>query len=240
MARFVDIHCHALFGVDDGASSEEVMQQMLRLAYETGTGTVCFTPHFDPYHKFDQVALERAFSSAVSYCADHCPEMRLVLGNELSYHMGCLESVLDGRCRTMAGGRYVLIDFFSCSGLPELQRCVTKVAGSGYIPIIAHVERYGFLSGKVREIAALREGGAVIQVNANSILLGCFSSVGRMARRLLAEDLVDIVASDGHDASARSPVLCDAYRAVQKKYGEAYADQLFSTNPERVLSGKRI
>lgn len=240
MAQFADIHCHTLFGVDDGASSEAEMQQMLCMAYESGTRAVCFTPHFDPQNKLDQDALEHAFSLATEYCAENFSDMKLFLGNELSYYVGCLESVLDGCCRTMAGGRYVLVDFFACSGWTELQRGVTQIARCGYIPIVAHVERYSFAAGRVREIAELREIGAVIQINAGSLLLGRFSSVGRMARRLLSEELVDIVASDAHDVLGRAPVLSRAYQTVQKKYGTDYADQLFWENPKCVLSGKRI
>ena len=241
MAAFVDIHCHALFGVDDGAETEQDMYQMLRMAYEDGTRLLCLTPHYDsiPHEEMEMTA-EAAFALAEAYCQKHLPELKLVLGNELSYRVGCVDSLLDGKCRTLAGSRYVLVDFFMTPTLSELKRGVSVILGSGYIPIIAHAERYDCLLGKIREIAQFVENGALVQVNAGSLSLGMLSPVGRMARRLLSEGLVHLVASDGHNVSSRLPTLSLAYDKVQGKYGKDYADLLFSINPGRVLSGSRV
>ncbi len=241
MTSFVDIHCHALFGVDDGAITEQDMYEMLRLAYENGTRTLCLTPHYDPKPGEDTVmTVEESFALATSYCEKHLPDIKLVLGNELSYRVGCMDSLLSGACRTLAGSRYVLVDFFLTPTLAEVKRGVSLIAGSGYIPVIAHVERYACLFGKIREVEAFVESGALVQVNADSLKLGVLSPVGRMARRLLAEGLVHMIASDAHNVTTRAPNLSEAYEAVRKKYGEAYAEILFSVNPQRVLSGVRI
>ena len=241
MLSFADIHCHALCNVDDGAAGEREMYEMLRMAYEDGTRKICLTPHHDSNangHYAD--AVMSSFSLAEAYCRDHLPGMTLYLGNELSYRIGCVEALLNGQCRTIANSRYVLVDFLMSPNFSDIRRGVASIVNSGYIPIVAHVERYNCLLGKIREIARLSEEGALIQVNANSLRLGLLSPVGRTVRRLLSERLVDIIASDGHNTGTRPPLLSGAYEIVCAKYGEDYADFLFSVNPERVLLGTRV
>ena len=241
MLSFVDIHCHALCNVDDGAAGEHEMYEMLRMVYEDGTRKICLTPHYDPRADGCHAdAVMSSFALAEAYCREHLPDMTLYLGNELSYRVGCVEALLSGQCRTLADSRYVLVDFFMSPSLSDIRRGISSIANSGYIPIIAHVERYDCLLGKIREIAKLSEEGALIQVNAGSLRLGWLSPVGRTVGRLLSERLVDMIASDGHNTATRPPLLSGAYETVRAKYGEDYADFLFWVNPERVLLGKRV
>lgn len=239
---FVDVHCHALCGVDDGAADEMQMYEMLRYAYQDGIRKVCFTPHYDydPEEKGTGGAVQTSFSLAEAYCREHFPDMKLVLGNELTYRIGCVESLISGRCRTLAESRYVLVDFLRAREITDIQKGISAIANSGFVPIIAHVERYDCLKGEYREIVRFSEEGALIQINANSLRYGPFSSAGRLVRRLLANRIVDLVASDAHNVASRPPFLSGAYEYVCAKYGQDYAKYLFSINPERVLSNERV
>ena len=240
MNAFADIHCHALFGVDDGAPDETTMYEMLRMSYEDGTRALCLTPHCSFDHMPSPHAVEEAFGKAEQYCRLHFPEMRLYLGNELSYRFEGIEMLASGNCRTMAGSRYVLLDFFTVRDGASVVHSVSAVQNAGYIPIVAHVERYPCFYKDKGALEALVETGALLQINASSVLEGVFSPVGRMARKLLAKRQADVIASDGHDLRMRPPLLSHAYCAVEKKYGERYARRLFFENPSRILSGKRI
>lgn len=240
MSTFVDIHCHALFGVDDGAPDEATMYEMLRMAYLDGTRAVCLTPHCDPDRPPSQVQVAEAFSKAEAYCQQNLPDMELYLGNELTYCFECVDMLARKECRTMAESRYVLVDFFTAPVVTLVLRAIDTLLNAGYLPIVAHVERYSIFGGKIKEIARLIEAGALIQVNADSFLQGPLSPVGITARRLLSERMIDLIASDGHDAVMRTPTLGEAYRAVQKRSSKEYADILFTVNPRRVLSGEKI
>ena len=110
----------------------------------------------------------------------------------------------------------------------------------GYIPVIAHFERYTNVHDRVGYVKKLMENGAVIQVNAMSLFLGKLSPIGYTARRLLSAGLIDVIASDGHNTGARPPRLSQAYEFVCDKCDAFYAEQLFSINPERILLGKPI
>ena len=240
LPTLVDIHCHALFGVDDGASDEATMCEMLRMAYLDGTRTMCFTPHCSFEHMPSAEDVAKAFARAEDYCRAQLPEMKLFLGDELTYRFGSAGLLAEKKCRTIADSRYVLVDFFMVPDAASILRGIDHLQNAGYLPIVAHAERYECIRGGIKDMAKLVETGALIQVNASSLFASPFSRKRRMARRLLAEGWVDVVASDGHDAQIRTPLLGRAYKMVRSKYGEAYADRLFSENPKLILRGERI
>ena len=240
MNAFADIHCHALFAVDDGAPDEITMCEMLRISYEDGTRALCLTPHCGVEYMPSAALVDEAFAKAEQYCKTYLPDMQLYLGNELSYTFNGLEMLAKKQCRSLADSRYVLLDFFMMEDATAIVQAVKTMQNAGYIPVVAHVERYACFHKDKKALDRLHETGALFQVNASSILEGVFSPVGKTARRLLSNQQVDAVASDGHDIQMRPPRLSKAYHAVRKKYGERYAKLLFWENPLRMLSGKKI
>ena len=216
------------------------MEEMLQIAYRNGTRALCFTPHFNFGEQHCSEAIASSFGMAEAYCKEHLPDLQLFLGNELSYHVGCVDALLRGECKTIGESRYVLVDFFLVPDAASIIRAVGSLQNAGYLPIVAHVERYDCFVGKMKEIIRLAETGAVIQVNAASILMGSFSATGRTAKKMLSEGLVHVVASDAHDTVTRSPDLSLCYKKVCAKYGNEYADILFHDNAEKILAGKRI
>lgn len=242
MAEFADIHTHILAGVDDGAKDDETMAAMLSYAYQNGTRAICLTPHYAPELFGENVAkAEAAFERASRYAAEHLPGLALYLGNEIGYSSGSLEALRLGKCHTMAGGRYVLVDFFGLGSANLMAKAVDALCCAGYIPVIAHVERYDCLWGKINEIADLAEKGAVLQVNVRSLL----NREGRRrecktAKQMLMRGLCDVIASDAHDMTDRVPELSDCYDKVASKYGEQYAGRVFYRNPLRILTNREI
>ena len=240
MNAFVDIHCHALFGVDDGAPDEITMCEMLRSSYEDGTRALCFTPHCSAEYMPSSASVDEAFAKAEQYCKAYLPEMQLYLGNELSYCIEGIKMLAEGQCKTLAGTRYVLLDFFTVPDAVAIVQSVKAMQNAGYIPVVAHAERYGCFHKDKKMLDRLHETGALLQVNAASLFGGVFSPVRRTARRLLSKQQAYVIASDGHDLQVRPPRLSKAYQLVEKKYGEQYAQLLFFENPSRILSGKKI
>ncbi len=242
MKQIADIHSHILYGLDDGAQSREDMYAMLAQAYESGTTALCLTPHYEPesFVYTPQEMLQR-FAEAKDYVAEKLPGLSLYLGNEISFRDDCVECLGNGDCTTLGNGRYVLIDFFGISDLKKMNKVFERLWCAGYMPIVAHVERYDFLRGKLREVAAMSRDGVLFQVNSHSIMSEDRKSASKkMAKKLLAHGLVDLVASDAHDRKKRSPNLsaCRAY--VSETFGEEYAELLFYTNPQNILENKSI
>lgn len=236
MINFTDIHIHMLSNVDDGASSPTEMRDMLDLAYQDGTRVFCLTPHFHPAYYGDSIqAVESRYSELVDYANEKYPDVRLFLGNELHYNLNCLEWLNQGICKTLNHTRNVLVDFSQNVDRKTIFDAVYRLLNNGYIPVVAHVERYDDLPIDCRDILRLKGCGAYIQIDASS-LFGGWGSIARIkSRRMIKKQLVDLVCSDAHDLIRRPPQLSAAYQYVCRKCGLQYADQLFSEIPQIIL-----
>jgi len=241
MNGFVDLHCHMLYGIDDGASDEQEMYAMLDIAYQDGTRHICLTPHANSY--FVRQAGESgddAFAKLTEYAKQY-HDLTLYRGNELFFSHGALPALREGVYRSMNGTRYVLVEFAPDISFYDFSFGLHQLTGAGYIPLVAHVERYACLYKRPKELLALAEDtGAVLQVNASSLFgkWGFFAK--RFAWKMLRCGAVAAVSSDGHGAEQRPPVLKKAYLAVEKDLGREAAEELFYYMPLAILQGQTL
>lgn len=217
MAQFFDLHSHMLCGVDDGAKTPEEMFAMLEAAYEDGVRAICLTPHYSPYLFGDTLkSSAKSFAVLREYVARNHPDMRLFLGHELGYHHGCLHALGDGTCRTIAGTRYVLMDFPETVDFFELRNAVSQLQREGYFVILAHTERYRCLFGKLSWIQEFVETGGVVQVNASSVNAGWGKACAGQAKKLIRKGLVHLISSDAHNMTSRPPQMSVCMGFLQK------------------------
>lgn len=229
---YTDIHCHMLYGTDDGPRDRETMLAMLEAAYESGTRGLCLTPHFNPMEFGDNRERgEAAFRELCDYAQERHPDMRLVLGNELYYHYGCVERLSEGVCRTLNGTRHVLVDFDFGASMTEMKRALIELLGCGFIPVYAHVERYDAVKPPFRELEQLREMGVVIQINSTSLCGGWGKRLQHKTMKLLRRRIPDVVASDAHSLGVRHPRLDECAGLLTELCGESYARALMNDTP---------
>lgn len=241
---FADIHLHLLYGVDDGARTEEQMCRILDMAYADGMRTLCATPHYHPgYYGDNTEAVNTAFSRLCAY-AEKYPDLELTLGNELRYSPGCFGWLQNGACRTLSNSRRVLIDFAEDEAAETIITAVQKLMNSGFSPVLAHAERYRRLHGNLRELHMFRDWGALIQVDTQSLLGEWDRASRKRSRKILDARLCDVVATDAHNESSRPPLMSTCFRMIADKYGSAYAADVCLHNPLSILhaghqSGKK-
>lgn len=233
--RFTDLHCHALFGCDDGPKSEKDMFSLVDVIYRDNIRELCLTPHFHPgYFGENSEKSLRAFEILRGYVADKYPDMNLYLGNELRYERGCNSWFKDGICRTLNGTKYVLVDFGENQPESDIVNGTHRLLSAGYVPVLAHVERYRKIKS-VETVIELKENGVIIQVDSQSIL-GIFGfGSKRRGRRLLEMGICDVIATDSHGLLRRPPTMTDAYNYVKKYFGENYAEIICVKNPLLIL-----
>lgn len=236
---FADIHNHMLFGVDDGAHSETEMYQIIDVSYADGVRHLCFTPHYHPgYFGEHQAQIDAAFALAKQYASEQYPDLQLYLGNELRYERSCIYWLEQGRCRTLNDTEYLLVDFLYPEPAENILDAMLRVLNAGFTPVLAHVERYEKFHRDLREIDRLKDWGVILQVDAQSPLGGLGHGSKVRARRLLDAGAVDLIASDAHDMTSRTPQLRPCFDYVSRKYGENYALHLFQEEPLRILRSK--
>ncbi len=223
-----------LFGTDDGAKTVEDMYAMVDASYACGTRFICATPHFHPgYFGDNRDFSNRAFEKLVEYCNKKYPDLELALGNELYYKHDCIAWLKDGVCRTLGDTRYVLVEFLELDTDNFIAEAMSRLLNAGYIPIIAHAERYKDLS--VGRLLALRESGVLVQVNAQSFFYRFAFGIKSRLKKLLDNNAVDFVSSDAHDLDSRSPDMRECYEYLIRKYGADRADALCGGNARRLL-----
>lgn len=233
---FADIHIHLLYGADDGAKDEKQMQDILDSAYADGARTICATPHFHPGYFGNNIsAAEAAFTKLRQYAKKY-NDLKLYLGNELRYSPNCLEWLESGDCKTINGSRYVLVDFAENVDADYIVESAHKLLNAGYIPVLAHAERYEKIHRDMREINQLQECGVLIQVDAQSPFGGWGKGSKKRSRALIERYFADIIASDGHDTYERPPQMSACYEYVVNKCGEKYAKKVFLENPLAIVN----
>lgn len=208
MTPFFDLHTHLLFGVDDGAKTRDEMCAMLDAAYADGTRAICLTPHFSPYLFGDTYqSSQEAFDVLCEYAKERYPDLSLFIGHELGYFEACAEALREGRCRTLNGSSYLLVDFPEEVSFFEIRTAVNRLRGEGYNPILAHTERYPCLWRERGWIAQFCAEGGLVQVNASSAVGGWGRGAKAQWKRLIKSGLVHIVSSDGHNLATRQPLM---------------------------------
>ncbi|MBQ7345436.1 MAG: hypothetical protein IJW45_05170 [Oscillospiraceae bacterium] len=234
MEKFIDIHCHILHGVDDGAKGLEEAVELLKIAQEDGTGTVVLTPHYRGRFRQNTPQQLREALEALRQAA---PEgMTLHLGNEVAYEKDVTEKLTEGRVLSLAGSRYVLLEFGVDTTGFQAMDAVLELIGGGFVPVIAHAERYPAFQRDKQLTEAVLAAGALIQINADSVMGKCGFGVKRFCHWLLKGRRAHFVASDAHDREDRPPKLGECFRYICKKYGEDYAAALFRENARVVLT----
>lgn len=239
MRGFADLHTHILPGADDGAATVQDAWELVRLAHANGTRTLFLTPHYrGVYRKNTPAALRETFSVFSQIIREEFPDMRLYLGSEVHYESAAPEKLAEGRILSLNGSDYVLLEFSSASLRSQIITGVSETLRHGFTPIIAHAERYRAFLDDGALIDEVLDMGALIQLNADSVMGNLGFRVKRFCHRLLKAGKVHFIASDAHDAKRRPPLLRNCYLSIHKKYGEQYAAELFFDNVEAIIENR--
>lgn len=239
----VDIHCHVLFGVDDGSADLNESIEMMRIAREGGTDSVFATPHCNILGSVRNYWCEELSNRLKRLNTALLQEgigVKVYSGQEIFATPETASLLDNGSLITLNSSRYALIEFDFEEYSVEAYAILQSVVSCGYVPIVAHPERYGFVYEEEDAARRLKDIGCLLQINKGS-LKGSFGTRARKnAYRLLDAELADFIASDAHGPYVRTPFLADARDAVADIYSEDYAELLFNVNPLCVLNNKEI
>ena len=165
----VDIHTHVLPGIDDGAEKMALSYRMLRRSYKQGVRKVIATPHYATYHwRTKPQQIQELMEKLAARVRKAMPDLELYRGQEIQYFEGMVEMLREGKLLTLAGSRYVLTEFLPTSSWSQIERAVRELTMAGYLPVLAHIERYQCLREKGR-LEELMKEGAYLQMNYGSL-----------------------------------------------------------------------
>lgn len=237
MKGFIDIHTHILPGVDDGAPSMEAALALIDAARQNGTRFLFLTPHYrGKFKKNTPEDLLAVFHQLQTQVQAQWPDMLLFLGQEIYCEVDAPERLASGQIMSLNGSHYALLEFRPATVRSDVIRGVSETIFSGFVPIIAHAERYDVFRKDATLLEEVLHMGSLIQLNVDSIMGGQGFAVKRFCHKLLSSRKAHFVASDAHDMDHRPPLLRDCFLRICKKYGNDYARKLFYENPLAVVN----
>ncbi len=228
----IDLHCHLLPAVDDGARTVEQAVGVLREMARHGTTDVCLTPHLlasraeagiPPSHDAAYARLRAAAPAAP----------RLHRGAEVMLDRPLGRAAAKEPGVRLAGTTYILVEFPRQVAGETVRNALTHVLSLGLVPVLAHPERYS--SCTTEAVRIWRDLGAKMQVDATTLLSA--QGRGERARRLISEGLADLLAADNH-GDVR--MLATGRRMLEEHGGAHQAQLLVFHNPRAILDDAEL
>jgi len=236
----VDIHCHILPELDDGASSMEEALEMARMAYRSGVKDVIATSHFTGFvEELPRVELmRRKFEELTAAMKEANIPLKLHLGAEILCTPETPELARLHKLPTLGDTNYVLAEFFFDETFDFMDTMLSDIAQFGYRVVVAHPERYQAIQRDTRLLRRWARLGYVLQLNKGSVLGAFGSAAQETANDILSQGLAHLFASDAHSYYHRTPHMSQLRHWVKEHCDEGYAQILLERNPRRVLEGR--
>lgn len=244
--KVVDCHSHILPGIDDGSVDMEMSLEMLRMAAGDGVTDLFLTSHGfevmeDPAH------VKETFEQVRQAAEDQGISIRLHGGCEIFFDMKnnrkkkpeenmayFIEQLQAGNLFPYWGTKYVLTEYYYHADKKEALMVAKALLAAGYVPVIAHLERYPHLveAGLAEKLVKL---GCMIQINAYSLVEERKEITRETARYLLNKGLVSFLGSDAHRTTHRPPMVGSGVQYIWENCEEAYARAVLYENAEKYL-----
>lgn len=234
----IDIHCHLLPGVDDGARDWEVAAEMCRLAAADGITHIVATPHANDDYVYDRDLL-RGRLTKLQAIAGEWPI--LTLGCDFHFSYENVSAALQDATRfTIGNSQYLLVEFSDFALSLPMRDALVRLRNTGVVPIVTHPERNMIMQHNPDLILKLLELGCLVQVTASSLTGRWGEAAQKSAEWLLAHEAVHVLASDAHDPVHRPPVLSAGRAAAAKLCGQDVAQALVDDNPRAILNAEPV
>lgn len=235
--NYVDLHCHLLWGIDDGAKTEADALQMARALVAVGFRHVACSPHARPQYPSDDPALcERRRAEVQAALQREGIELELHPNAENYLDPELLERVVDRR-RPVGAGPFLLAEAPHLSPLPQLPELLFRLKVKGVTPLVAHPERCREFEKPGRAEEAVR-GGAFLQLDVGALIGRYGRSAQKLSREFLSQRLYTVAATDLHSPRDAEKWVGDSIAELRTLAGAAEADRLLRDAPAAILRGE--
>lgn len=234
----VDLHCHILPGIDDGAKILQDSIELLKLEKAQGVRSVALTSHFNiETTSIDEFCSLRNDSLELLKSADEFSEIGITVktGAEVYYSPKLYNAELAPLC--IEDTDYILIELPVSSMPYELSNVLQNILNCGYTPILAHIERYSYFAENPLLLYELIIDGCLAQINAKSIIGG--GNISAISMKYLKWGLAQIICSDCHSVEHRSPNTEEALNQIARKLGNDYS-QWIKKNCNDIFNNKNV
>ena len=233
----IDIHAHIIPGVDDGSRDMGTSVLMAEIAAESGVSAIIATPHCNQRGVCENFVSDRLLARMDSFRNELEKEnidIDIGYGMEIYCTSDVPKLLKEKKLLTLNGSRYALVEFNFGMDTSRMERLLYSVMDNGFVPIIAHPERYYQLQGQLEIVADWMNEGIGIQLNKGSL----FGHFGRdahdFAHAMLRYGLVTCIASDAHGSDSRTTDMTEIYDFLLTEFSPIEAERLLTDNPRRI------
>ncbi len=238
----IDLHCHILPGIDDGAPDINETMALIHAAISNGITHMVCTPHiqlgrFDntlesianTFHKVLCEVEKNSLPISLSYGAEVriCPEILIMHEQQKLPFIGQWQ-----------GYNVLLLELPHSHVPPGTEQLLTWLTNHNVIPMIAHPERNRGILANYKNIQPLLRQHCLFQITAASICGNFGANIQLLAKKLLKEELITVIATDAHSMESRPPILAEGLHAAIAVIGEEKANHLVNTNPRQIITPK--
>lgn len=232
----IDLHCHILPALDDGALDLDDSLAMARQAREDGIAVVCATPHIRHDHKVRVEEIAERVHSLQMHMDEQGIDVRVCPGGELAETEA--DRLTDATLRLVAlggAGGWVLLEPAPGPLGDGLEECVKRLAARGFQAVIAHPERHAGADFE-EHLESLAGNGCLIQWTAEFI---ASAAPGDLVLRLAGQGLVHLLGSDAHSSHAGRPVrLAAGFTRLATVCTRARIAWMVDQAPRAILRGE--
>jgi protein-tyrosine phosphatase len=234
----LDLHCHFVAGIDDGARTSDEGVAMLRALRDAGFDRVIATPHMRPgLFDNEQADLVAAFERMRPALEAETSLPHVELSSEHYFDDVVYDRLLSGAALPYPGGHAVLLEFYGEAFPRGGEERLFELGRRGLLPVIAHPERYRYLWRSSTLLERLIDGGAAALLDVAALTGKYGGEPQRCARDLLERGLYQAACTDSH----RVADVADARAGIawlEKQYGLEEVEALFRTGPQAILAGE--
>jgi protein-tyrosine phosphatase len=239
----IDLHCHILPGLDDGAKSLEEAVEMAQIAEDEGIERIVATPHLfrgDFMQEGLGIIEEKREELSRALKANDI-QLELLSGAEVHISHNLMDEIMKNRESLVIDcSSYMFVEFPSRHVFSGAKELFFELMSEGIIPIIAHPERNAIFVRHPSFLYELIQMGSLAQANSGS-LSGVYGREAEQAvLRFLEMNLIHFIGSDGHNTDAVAPRLSEARERTEEIIGQEGALALVRDNPGAVLEDKQI
>ncbi|MFM2153920.1 MAG: hypothetical protein RL199_2355 [Pseudomonadota bacterium] len=236
----VDLHNHMLFGLDDGARDVAESVALAHALAAAGWSDVVVTPHarpgLDPDD--DQVAARLSDVQAALDAAGIA--LKLHHGREHHLTPEFLDRVRAGRARGLGASKLLLVELPFAAPVPNLGHAMFDLRRAGYRTLIAHPERCAHFVARPERAREVVENGGLLQLELGSLSGQHGGAAQRLARELLDDDLVAVVATDLHHLPQVDELLGRGLEVLRRHVGPQRLERLTGTAPRALLEERHV
>ena len=239
----VDIHTHIIPGLDDGSEDMENSIVMAEMAVDSGVDTIIATPHCNQigmYENYVSDELLKIMDEFRNEIEREKLELNVGLGMEIFCTRDVPRLLREKKLLTLNDSRYVLVEFAFGIDIVRMERMLYSILDSGYVPIIAHPERYYAVQAQPEILFDWLQDGMGTQMNKGSLFGRFGRNEFRCANAMLNNGLVTCIASDAHGVDSRTTDMTEISEFISLEYSEELADLLLTENPKRIFENKPL